>query len=159
MLTGTVGALLGAAKPAKQAYTSLSTASAFQNPRSWTDESFTLDEFDLVFVPGGHDRAIRQILDSQRVHELLAGYFLLTKKPSKKSIAAICHGGQLLAASSYKDGKSILADVTTTALQRSHEQGIYQATRLFLGDYYKSMGVVALGYVYTPCTHILTYIF
>ena len=140
MLTGTVGALLGAAKPAREAYKRLEAAPAFQTPMSWGDESFSLDSFDLVFLPGGHDKGIRQILDSPRVHALLAAYFPSTRKPARKSIAAICHGVQILSASSYEDGKSVLADAETTSLQHSQEQAIYQATRLFLCDYYKTYG-------------------
>jgi len=140
MLSGVTGALLGAAKPAKDAYQLLQACEAFKNPVSWTDNSFTLETFDLVFLPGGHDKAVRQIIDSERVHSLLAAYFPLTKSPSTKGIAAICHGVQVLAASSHADGKSVLADVTTTSLLHFQEQSIYQATRLFLGDYYKTYG-------------------
>jgi len=40
---------------------------------------------DDVFLPGGHDKGIRQILDSQRVHELLAEYFPLTGSRAKNA--------------------------------------------------------------------------
>ncbi|KIW65603.1 hypothetical protein PV04_07847 [Phialophora macrospora] len=144
MLTGWTGALLGAAKAGKRAYAQLVETAAFQQPRSWTDESFSLRDYDCVVLPGGHDKKIRQIIDSERIHQLLAEYFPLTKKPARKCIAAICHGVQVLAASEYTvgdmEGKSVLADVRTTALQGFHEQFIYHATRLFLGDYYKTYG-------------------
>lgn len=145
MLTGWTGALLGAPRAGKQAYKELVETPAFQNPLSWTDSSFSLNEYDCVVLPGGHDKGIRQIIDSDRVHQLLAAYFpLTTKSASGKHVAAICHGVQVLAASEYtegdKKGKSILADVKTTALQGFHEQFIYWATRLFLGDYYKTYG-------------------
>ncbi|KXS11004.1 ThiJ/PfpI family protein [Gonapodya prolifera JEL478] len=140
MLTGTVGALLGAAESAKAAYRTMCEAPALQHPLSWFDLSFALDAFDLVFLPGGHDKSIRQILDSARVHKLLADYFTLTKKPSTKTLAAICHGVQLLSAATRPDGKSVLADVTTTSLQYFQEESIYTATRVFLGDYYKTYG-------------------
>ncbi len=144
MLTGWTGALLGAPREGKEAYSRLVETSTFQHPRSWSDESFSLKEYDSVVLPGGHDKSIRQIIDSDRVHQLLAEYFPLTRKPSNKSIAAICHGVQILAASEYTigdmRGKSVLAEVKTTALQGIHEQFIYHATRLFLGDYYKTYG-------------------
>ncbi|KXS16999.1 ThiJ/PfpI family protein [Gonapodya prolifera JEL478] len=140
MLTGTVSAVLGAAEPAKAAYRTMSESPAFQHPVAWGDPSFTLDKFDLVFLPGGHDKSIRQILDATRVHKLLADYFALTKKPSTKTLAAICHGVQLLSAATRPDGKSVLADVTTTSLQYFQEESIYAATRVFLGDYYKTYG-------------------
>lgn len=142
MLTGTTGAILGAAKTAKTAYAELETKEQFQKPLSWSNPSFSLEEYDLVFLPGGHDKAVRQIIDSSRVHELLAAYFPLTVADSskKKCLAAICHGVQVLAASSYKDGKSVLHDATTTSLIHFMEESIYQATRVFLGDYYKTYG-------------------
>ncbi|KAJ3315769.1 hypothetical protein HDU93_004608, partial [Gonapodya sp. JEL0774] len=143
MLSGPLAALFGAAEPAKTAYASLCEFPAFQKPRSWSDPSFNLEEFDMVFLPGGHEKSIRQILDSDRVHKLLAAYFPLTKKPSSKSLVAICHGVQLLAASTYENGKSVLADVTTTSLQDFQEQSIYQVTRLFVGDYYRTHGADA----------------
>ena len=144
MLTGWTGALLGAPKEAKKAYGQLLEMPYFQQPRSWAEESFTLKGYDCVLLPGGHEKGVRQIIDSQRVHQLLAEYFPLTKKPSDKCVAAICHGVQVLAASEYaageKKGKSVLAEVKTTALQCCHEQFIYEATRPLLGDYYKTYG-------------------
>ncbi|PVI06404.1 class I glutamine amidotransferase-like protein [Periconia macrospinosa] len=143
MLEGMTGMFLGAAHPAKTAYKALETSTEFQSPLSWTDPSFTLLPYDLVFLPGGHDKAVRQVIDSARVHELLAEYFPLTRAASsdKKCVAAVCHGVQVLSKAKYADtGKSVLHDVTTTALTSFMEQSIYQATRLFLGDYYKTYG-------------------
>jgi putative intracellular protease/amidase len=141
MLTGWTGALLGASKSAKRAYYELVEESAnFKKPLAWSNESFTLDEYDLVFLAGGHEKGVRQIMDSGRVHALLAVYFPKTKKPSSKSIVAICHGVQVLAHAHYNDGKSILHDCRTTALVHTMEQGIFHTTRLALGDYYKTYG-------------------
>lgn len=140
MLKGLSGALLGAPKAAKVAYEKLSTTDAnFQKPLSWTSPDFSLDSYDLVFLPGGHDKGVRQIIDSKRVQALLASYFPLTAKPSKKTVVAICHGVQVLSGAEI-DGKSVLHDVQTTALPHAFEQGIYHATRLWLGDYYKTYG-------------------
>ena len=150
MLSGPTATLLGASKAAKTAYSRLLGTSSFQNPLSWSDKSFSLKEYDAVILPGGHDKAMQQIIESIRVHILLAEYFPLTKKTSseQKYVAAICHGVQVLALSNYTASspsekgrnKSILADVKTTALQSFHETCIYQGTRLFLGDYYKTYG-------------------
>jgi imidazoleglycerol phosphate synthase glutamine amidotransferase subunit HisH len=140
MLKGVTGALLGATKQAKDAYASLEKDPDFQSPSSWKTEAFTLNDFDLVFLPGGHEKSVRQLIDSERVHELLTEYVPQTKRPLKKYLGAICHGVQVLAFSSYKDGKSVLSDMETTSLQHLQEEGIYQTTRLFLGDYYKTYG-------------------
>ncbi|KIX02809.1 uncharacterized protein Z518_08752 [Rhinocladiella mackenziei CBS 650.93] len=141
MLSGWTGTLLGANKAAKKVYKSLRDIdSGFQKPLAWKDDSFRLSDYDLVFLPGGHDKGVRQVIDSPRVHELLAAYFPQTQKPSRKSIAAICHGVQILAMASTNEGKSVLHDVQTTALPALMEQGIFYTTRLFLGDYYKTYG-------------------
>ena len=113
------------------------TSASFKQPHSWTEPSFTLEPYDLVFLPGGHEKGVRQIIDSLRVHELLASYFPKTEKPSAKSLAAICHGVQVLAAASKADGTSVMHDCRTTALPHFMEQSIFHATRIFLGDYYK----------------------
>ena len=104
MLEGYTQKLLGADQSAIQAYNEMSESKRWQNPLSWSDSSFTLKDYDLVFLPGGHESSVRQILDSTRVHELLAEYFPLTKKPGKKSLAAICHGVQVLAHTNDSDG-------------------------------------------------------
>jgi len=140
MLSGVTGALLGATRKAKDAYQSLIKTSSFQSPLAWTDASFDLNRFDLVFLPGGHEKSVRQVIDSSKVHQLIASYFPKTKKPSNKSIAAICHGVQVLASSSQEDGKSVIHDAETTALPTTFEESIFQSTRIFLGDYYKTYG-------------------
>jgi putative intracellular protease/amidase len=141
MLSGWTGTLLGASSSAKQTYkTMIETSMNYKQPHSWTDNNFSLDSYDLVFLPGGHEKSVRQIIDSLKLHSLLASYFPQTLKPSKKTVAAICHGVQVLAASSQEDGKSVIHDCKTTALIGTMEQFIFHATRLFLGDYYKTYG-------------------
>lgn len=107
---------------------------------SWSDDGFSFDTYDLVFLPGGHEKGVIQVINSPIVHKLLADYFPKTRKPSKKSVAAIGHGVMVLSETSLPNGKSVLHDVTTTALPGTMEQGIFWATRAFLGDYYKTYG-------------------
>ena len=107
---------------------------------SWSEKDFTLGPYDLVFLPGGHEKGVVQVINSPVVHKLLADFFPQTRKPSKKSCAAICHGVMVLAESSAPGGKSVIHDATTTALPGAMEQGIFWGTRLFLGDYYKTYG-------------------
>ena len=104
---------------------------------AWTDEGFTLAPYDLVFLPGGHEKGVVQVINSPVTHKLMVDYFPQTRKPSKKNVAAICHGVMVLSESSLPDGKSVLHDATTTALPGFMEQSIFWGTRLFLGDYYK----------------------
>jgi len=107
---------------------------------SWSDEGFSLDPYDLVFLPGGHEKGVVQVINSPIVHKLLVDYFPKTRKPSRKSCAAICHGVMVLSESSLPGGKSVIHDATTTALPGAMEQGIFWGTRAFLGDYYKTYG-------------------
>ncbi|KAL2434883.1 hypothetical protein ABEF95_010036 [Exophiala dermatitidis] len=104
MLSGWTGTLLGANGAARTAYAALSTTSPnFQRPLSWVDFDFKLEDYDLVFLPGGHEKGV-------------------------------------LAMASTNEGRSILHDVHTTAFPWVMEQGIFHATKLFLGDYYKTYG-------------------
>lgn len=107
---------------------------------SWTNPQFTLEPYDLVFLPGGHQKGVRQVTDSSIIHQHLVQYFPATLKPSTKTVAAVCHGVLVLVESTLPDGKSVIHDATTTALPGMMEQGICWATRPFLGDYYKTYG-------------------
>lgn len=159
MLYGVTGQLLGANAEAKKAYHDMISSDSnvpgsIKNPHAWTSPSFSLLEYDLVFLPGGHEKGVRQIIDSKRMHDLLAEYFPLTKRDSTKdkdtdpsggknyTIAAICHGVQVLAFTPHPtlSSKSIIHGCTTTALPSYMEQSIFWGTRLFLGDYYKTYG-------------------
>jgi putative intracellular protease/amidase len=139
MISGITGALLGANKEAKAAYTQLRGDERFNNPASWAT-GFDLSKYDLVYLAGGHDSKTRQIMDSEIVHRMLADYYPRTAKPSSKVIVAICHGSQTLSNATREDGKSVLYDSHTTGLPGAFEQSIFHATRLFLGDYYKTYG-------------------
>lgn len=157
MLSGTTGAMLGANAAAKKAYADMLASTSeepgsIKKPLSWKDESFKLDDYDLVFLPGGHDKGVRQLIDSETIHKHLTWYFPKTKKDAgeNKILAAICHGVQVLAFTpdplspnaipTDKHFKSIIHDCKTTALPSFMESSIYQITRPFLGDYYKTYG-------------------
>jgi putative intracellular protease/amidase len=113
---------------------------AFQSPRSWTDPSFSLDAYDLIFLPGGHEKGVRQLIDSLIVQHQLATYFPKTRKPSTKTVAAVCHGVLALSEAKLPDGKSVMHDTMTTALPGAMEGFAFWGTRMFLGDYYKTYG-------------------
>lgn len=144
MLQGWTQKLLGATQPAIEAYNSLTQTPAWQSPLAWSSDTFSLRDFDLVFLPGGHDKPVRQLLDNPRLHTLLADFFPLTTRTAApgqgRVCAAICHGVQLLAHSKDADARSILHSVSTTALPGAFENAAYQSTRLWMGDYYKTYG-------------------
>ncbi|KAI0836196.1 class I glutamine amidotransferase-like protein [Hypoxylon sp. FL0890] len=140
MLEGFTQKLLGAKKQVVHLYKKMAVSEEMRNPLSWSEPDFTLDPFDLVVFPGGHEKGVRQIIESPIVHKLVVDYFPKTKRPSKKVVGAICHGVMVLAESKDADGKSVIRDCNTTALPAKFEQVAYWGTRAVLGDYYKTYG-------------------
>lgn len=121
-------------------YESMTESAEMQQPLSWTAPDFSLDDFDVVHIPGGHDKDVRQLMDNAVVQKLFADYFPKTKKPGKKVVGAICHGPLVLCNAKGEDGNSVLYHCTTTALPACFESVAFHGTRLFLGDYYKTYG-------------------
>ena len=130
----------GATKEAVELYDEMTAAPEWKTPSAWSSPEFSLDSFSLVFLPGGHEKGVRQVIDSPVIQKALGAYFPQTRKPSTKSAAAICHGVMALSEGKTADGKSVLHDATTTALPGAMEDVAYQGTRLVLGDYYKTYG-------------------
>ncbi|KAI1338162.1 class I glutamine amidotransferase-like protein [Xylariaceae sp. FL0016] len=140
MLEGMTQRLLGAKKDVVTLYKKMQRSEEMLHPLAWTDPVFSLDPYDLVILPGGHDKGVRQIIESPVVHKLMVDYFPKTKKPGRKAVAAVCHGVMVLSESKDGDGRSVLRDCLTTALPSKFEQAAYWGTRAFLGDYYKTYG-------------------
>ncbi|KAH8645674.1 class I glutamine amidotransferase-like protein [Xylariales sp. PMI_506] len=140
MLEGITQKLLGAAKSVVGMYDNMAKGEEMQHPLSWSAPDFSLEPFDLILFPGGHEKSVRQIIDSPRVHELVINHFPLTKKPNKKAIAAICHGVMVLSESKTTEGQSVLHNCVTTSLPGGFEKVAFWGTRAFLGDYYKTYG-------------------
>jgi putative intracellular protease/amidase len=118
----------------------MSTTPEFQKPLSWSSPDFNLDSYNLVFLPGGHEKGVRQLIDSPIIHKHLASYFPATTKPSSRTVAAVCHGVMVLSQTEGADGKSVIHECVTTALPARFEQVAFWGTRAFLGDYYKTYG-------------------
>jgi hypothetical protein len=77
----------GATKSAVTAYQTMAATPEWKNPISWTSPpspstSLTdhLLSYHLVFLPGGHDKGVRQVIDSPVVASALSSYFPLTNK-------------------------------------------------------------------------------
>lgn len=118
----------------------MAASEEWKHPLAWSAPAFTLDAFDLVFLPGGHEKSVRQIIDSAAVHALLVGFFPQTRKPGTKAVGAVCHGVMVLSEAKDGQGKSVLRGCTTTTLPARFEQLAFWGTRAFLGDYYKTYG-------------------
>lgn len=118
----------------------MTTTPEFLHPISWSAPDFTLDSYNLIFLPGGHEKGVRQLIDSPIMHKHLASYFPGTEKPSMKTVAAVCHGVMVLSETMGADRESIIHECDTTALPGKFEQVAFWGTRAFLGDYYKTYG-------------------
>ena len=145
MYSGITQKLLGAGRPPVEQHAAMQKDIAYQKPLAWSSPDFSMKDYDLVFLPGGHEKGMRQYIESKTLHRHLAQYVPLTAQSddtSNKCLAAICHGVQVLstAGSGEDPQKSIIHDFETTALPGRMEQGIYYATALFLGSYYKTYG-------------------
>ncbi|KAL7620087.1 hypothetical protein AAE478_010637 [Parahypoxylon ruwenzoriense] len=140
MLEGFTQKLLGAKKEVVHMYKKMAVSDEMRHPLSWSTPGFSLDSYDLVLFPGGHEKGVRQLIESPIVHSLVVDYFPKTKKPSRKVIAAVCHGVMVLSESKDANGRSVIHDCVTTALPAKFEQVAYWGTRVVLGDYYKTYG-------------------
>ena len=157
----------GAQQSAITLYNKMKASEECQSPLSWTASGFSLDDYNIIILPGGHDKAVRQAVDSPVLQALLVDYFPKTRKPSNKAVGAICHG--VLALSNAKDasGQSVIHSCDTTTLPGMFESSIFWGTRLFLGDYYKTYGagsenvedsvsLIDMSSLTTPITALIT---
>ncbi|KAG8868705.1 hypothetical protein FRB97_002048, partial [Tulasnella sp. 331] len=140
MINGAVGAVMGASASAKALYNDLTTKPSWKHPLSWSSPAFSLGGYAGVLLPGGHDKPMRQYLESKSLQVHLASFFPLTKKGSQnpKVMAAICHGVLALARAKGAEGKSVLWEATTTTLPVHMERFAYFSTAAVLGDYYRT---------------------
>jgi protease I len=122
--------ILQARKDAVAAYSEMEKTPAFQNPLKFDDLREV--DFDAILLPGGHDKGVKEYLESSILQKLIVDFFR-TQKP----VAAVCHGVVLVARSiDPKTNKSVIHGYKTTSLLKSQELTAYNLTRLWLKDYY-----------------------
>ena len=103
---------------------------SFSNPLKYSDVKAA--NFDAILLPGGHDKGVKEYLESKVLQNLVKDFFL-----AEKPVGAICHGVVLAARSiDPATGKSVIYDYKTTCLLNSQELLAYNMTRLWLKDYY-----------------------
>jgi len=131
------GKKLGLLKPVLQArvdaiaaYNEMVKSDAFLKPIAY--DAIKEEKYDAIILPGGHDKAVKEYLESKILQQNIVHFF-----NAKKPVAAICHGVVLVARSINKDtGKSVIYEYKTTSLLKSQELLAYNLTRLWLKDYY-----------------------
>jgi putative intracellular protease/amidase len=129
LLTGVVFGQLGARQDAIDAYREMEPhlASAI----SW--RGVRADDYDALFLAGGHAPGMKQYLGSDDVHRVITAFFA-TQKP----IAAICHGVLAAARAKTADGTSVLHGVKTTCLPKYMERAAFYSTFWRRGRYYRT---------------------
>ena len=122
--------VLKARKDAVLLYFEMIESEAFCNPLKYTDAKAT--NFDGLILPGGHDKTVKEYLESKILQQLVVAFF-----ESGKPVGAICHGVVLAARSiNSKTGKSVIYNYKTTSLLKTQELLAYNLTRLWVSDYY-----------------------
>lgn len=122
--------LLQARQDAVDAYHQMEKTESFNNPLKYTDVQE--QNFDAILLPGGHDKSIREYLESKVLQQLIVDFFI-----AQKPVGAICHGVVLAARSiNPETGKSVIHDYKTTSLLKLQEMIAYYLTRLWLHDYF-----------------------
>jgi protease I len=134
MLTGkSLGLLkpvLQARQDAVNAYRQMESSVEFTTPLKYTDVK--VDDFDGLLLPGGHDKGVKEYLESEILQKLVVGFF-----NENKPVAAVCHGVLIPARSiDPKSQKSVIYDYQCTGLLKRQELTAYHLTRLWLNDYY-----------------------
>lgn len=131
LLTGVLFGQLGAAEEPRRWYADLRRAPELLAPLRWDD--LVPADFDALVLAGGHAPGMRQYLGSEVLQATVAAYWSLGRP-----VAAICHGVLVLARASAVDGRSVLAETTTTCLPKYMERSAYFATAWRLGRYYRT---------------------
>ena len=122
--------LLKARKDAVEAAQAMCRSAQFCSPASYN--AVRAQDFDALLLPGGHDKGVKEYLESEILQTLVVSFF-----KHNLPVAAICHGVVLAARSIDPDtGESVIAQRKSTALLKSQEKAAFNLTRLWLGDYY-----------------------
>lgn len=122
--------LLQARKDAVEACLEMQGSKEFCNPVKYND--LQESDFDGLLLPGGHDKGMKEYLESTTLQSLVVDFF-----DANKTVGAICHGVVLAARSiNQETQKSVIHNYKTTALLKAQERMAYNLTRLWLKDYY-----------------------
>ncbi|MEH6634571.1 MAG: type 1 glutamine amidotransferase domain-containing protein [Halioglobus sp.] len=124
--------LLRARADAVAAYGEMQASRAFAEPCTYKE--LYAANFDALLLPGGHDKGVKEYLESTVLQNTVADFFI-----ANKPVAAICHGVVLAARSiNPNTGKSVLHNYRTTALLKNQEMLAYRLTKRWLQDYYRT---------------------
>lgn len=127
---GIFKSLLQTRKDTVEAFDQMKSSPSFEAPQKYSDLSH--DDYDGILLTGGHDKGVKEYLESKALQNLVVEFFA-----AEKPVAAICRGVVLAARSiDPETGKSAIHGYKTTSLLKSQEMTAYQLTRLWLKEYY-----------------------
>ena len=127
---GVLKSLLQAREDAIDACIEMESSQSFCNPLKYDD--VYAQSFDALMLPGGHDKGIKEYLESEILQNIVVDFFT-----AQKPVGAICHGVVLAARSiDPESNRSVIHDYKTTSLLNFQELLAYNLTRLWLKDYY-----------------------
>ncbi len=133
MKLGPFKSLLMADKNGLKAYQFMIESLEFLNPIKYAD--INVEDYDGIVLSGGHDKGMREYLESEILQSKVAEFYQL-----KKPIGAICHGVVLLSRAKINN-ESVLKNHQITALTKVQELTAFFLTRLWLKDYYLTYNV------------------
>jgi len=132
LISGVLLGKLGARPEAIELYRQLEGDPAFVQPRRW--DQLSPNDFDALFLAGGHAPGMRQYLGSETVQQLAVRFWRL-----ERPVAAICHGVLVLArAVDPETGQSVLHQQRTTCLPKYMERSAFWLTAWRRGRYYRT---------------------
>ncbi|GAU92946.1 hypothetical protein RvY_04956 [Ramazzottius varieornatus] len=96
---GLLASTLGCDQDTQNLYHQMEASEEFQKPVPWTD--IRSEDYDAIFLPGGHDKPVREYLESAIVQKVIGEMF-----DQEKPVAAVCRGVLLTSRSVHpKTGK------------------------------------------------------
>ena len=125
LISGVVFGKLGAHPEPIELYREMEKSPEFTAPKWWSQ--CHVEDYDALFLAGGHAPGMRQYLGSEVVHKLVAAFFA-----ADKPVAAICHGVLVAARAGVLHGRR------TTCLPKYMERSAFLATFWRRGRYYRT---------------------
>ena len=128
LLTGVIFGQLGAKKDAIDAYHLMQKSNEFLHPIKY--DEINPSDYDLLFLPGGHAKGMRQYLENKTLQNKIVDFFHLNKL-----VGSVCHGSLLLARSiDEKTSKSIVHNYNFTGLTKWKLDDYYKTYEAYLQD-------------------------
>ena len=132
LITGVIFGQLKAKPKAIEIFRQLEKDDAFLNPILYSE--IEVSEYDLLHLPGGHAKGMRQYLESNILQQKVLEFY-----QSNKIIGSICHGCIVMTRTiDPSTQKSIIHNKNITGLIKRLEKLAYYITSWKMGDYYRT---------------------